>query len=80
MDERFELAHGLMELSVLIEDDEEFSWGSPLLEQAIKIICPDFYERLNMEFMQEQLDYEVATSLGLDPFTGKPKKDGEQKD
>ena len=59
MDDRYELAHGLMELSVLIEDEEEFSWGAPLIEQAIKIICPDFYERLDAELEAEMCDPEA---------------------
>lgn len=59
MDERYQLAYDLFVLSSLLEDDEHFGDYAPIVEQAIRVVCPDFYERFEKELEEDDEDPEL---------------------
>jgi hypothetical protein len=63
MDERYELAKELFDMgSFLIDDDTEGGdYYEKLIDRAIKVICPDFYDRFDRELgeaLEEEEDVE----------------------
>lgn len=77
MNENYELAARL--LIITLEHEEELRPDEIAdIEQAIKIICPDFNERFDAEADKSAEEYEALLAKGIDPWTGKPIEEAKQ--
>ena len=55
MTEHYELAKELFEMANFLIDEEQegAAYYDGLIDRAIKVICPDFYERYSKELEEE---------------------------